>query len=376
MGSTEKIEIPVEGMSCAACAARIEKTLASTAGVESAAVNFASSRATVSYDTSAVTPASLFSTIESLGYKVPAAVSEDKEEERQRRHFLDLRNKLIVGAVLSLAVFILSMREMFGLTGMPSRIVNPVLFLLSTPVLFWAGAGFFAGFYKAARNFSADMNTLIAVGTMSAYAYSTAAVFAPGFFAGAGIEPHVYFDTACMIITLILFGRMLEERAKGQTSDAVRGLAKLRPKTARVVRDGKEEDVPLDEVRAGDVVVIRPGESIPVDGKVVEGRSAVDESMITGESIPVDKNPGDEVVGATVNTTGSLRVEATRVGGDTVLAQVIRLVREAQGSKAPIQRLADRVAGIFVPAVIAAAVAAFAVWFFLAGQSFQFSMLI
>ncbi|MEW5946304.1 MAG: copper-translocating P-type ATPase, partial [bacterium] len=272
-------------------------------------------------------------------------------------------------------VFVLSMGGALR-PGFGGSAVNAVLFALTTPVMFWCGSRFLLGFARAARRLTSDMNTLIAVGTSAAYAYSAAATFFPGYFRRAGVEPVVYFDTTCVIITLILLGRMLEARAKGQTSEAIRKLMRLTPRTARVVRDGAEIDVPAREVVKGDAVVVRPGESIPVDGIVAEGSSEVDESMVTGESVPALKKPGDEVVGATINTTGALRIRATRVGSETVLAQIIRMVREAQGSKAPIQGLADRVAAVFVPAVIGVASASFAAWYFIAGEDFSFSLLI
>lgn len=447
--ATAKIVVPIDGMSCASCAARIEKRLAGTAGVESAAVNFAAMTAAVSYDAKQTSPVKLKSEIEALGYKVPvekaqfdiegiscascvarietaltklpgvigAAVNfaqsratveyvpgaltpgkiaetisragdykaspigdtstPSEEGDRFRKEYITLRGQLIFSAVLSVPVMILNMHGMLPLPeSLQGARMYPLMFALTTLVLFVSGRQFFTGAYKAARTFSADMNTLVAVGTASAYLYSAAATFAPSFFSRAGVAPEVYFDTTCTIITLILLGRMLEARAKSRTSDAVRALIKLRPRTARVVRDGAEVEIPIDEVVTGDIVIVRPGESIPVDGEVIEGASAVNESMITGESMPVEKKAGSEVVGATLNATGSLRVRATHVGADTVLAKIIRLVREAQGTKAPIQRLADRVAGIFVPIVITAAVASFLIWFFAAHSSFVFSLLI
>ncbi len=372
--STRRVELPIEGMSCASCALRIEKKLGSLAGVESAVVNFASATAAVVYDPKTSSPEKLAAAVVSLGYKADMNRADDQWLENE---FISLRNRFIFAAALSLPVFALGMHGMIPLpAALHGPWVNKLLFALTTPVLFWSGGRFLTGFYKATRGGSADMNTLVAVGTVAAYAYSAAATFAPWLFRRAGVVPDVYFDTTCMIITLILFGRMLEARAKARTSDAVRALIGLRPLTARVVRDGAETEIAVEDVRGGDIVVVRPGESVPVDGVVMEGYSAVDESMLTGESVPVDKKPGDEVAGATVNASGSLRVRATRVGADTMLAQIIRLVREAQGAKAPIQRVADRVAAVFAPAVIAAAAAAFAIWFFAAHQSFAFSMMI
>jgi Cu+-exporting ATPase len=243
------------------------------------------------------------------------------------------------------------------------------LFLLTTPVVFWVGSRFFTGAIKAAKQKTTDMNTLVAVGAFSAYSYSAVATFIPDYFAEAGISPHVYFDGAAMIITLILLGRLLEARAKGKTSAAIKRLMGLKPKTARVIRDGKEIDVSIDAVLEGDLVVMRPGEKIPTDGVVVSGASSVDESMLTGESIPVSKEVGSKVFGATLNKSGSFTFQATKVGADTALAQIIRLVEEAQGSKAPIQRIADKVASVFVPVVFAIAVVTFIIWYFLVPDS-------
>ena len=378
---TEKAEFSIEGISCASCVNRLESALARHAGVVSATVNFAQAQATVVYISGAVTPAEIADVVSKTGdYKAtridnnaPPAEGED----RFRKEFVSLRNKLIFSASLSIPVFLLSMH---GLIPLPAALHGPkmyvFLFALTTPVLFWSGRQFLTGFYKATRSLSADMNTLVAVGAVSAYLYSAVATFFPEFFTQAGVERSVYYETTCMIITLILFGRMLEARAKSRTSDSIRALIRLRPRTARVVRGGAEMEIPIDDVAVGDTVVVRPGESVPVDGTVLEGFSAIDESMISGESVPVEKRPGDDVVGATVNATGSLRIRAARVGGDTVLSQIIRLVREAQGAKAPVQRVADRVAGIFVPAVIAIAALSFLVWFFGAHESFVFSMMI
>ncbi len=259
---------------------------------------------------------------------------------------------------------VLSMPHFFPiLSDVPHQFLFVLVFILTTPVQFWAGKQFITGAWGAARHGSADMNTLIAVGTLSAYLYSTVATFFPDLFQASGLKAEIYFDSAAMIIALILLGRLLEARAKGQTSEAIRKLMGLAPKTARVIRNGEEFDIPLEEVRKGDLLRVRPGEKVPVDGRVREGQSAVDESMLTGESLPVDKKPGDEVIGATLNKSGSFSFEATRVGEETALAQIIRLVEQAQGSKAPIQRLADKVAGVFVPVVMVIALLTFMVWY-------------
>ena len=360
-----RFEIPVTGMNCAGCALNVEKALKGVAGVESAAVNFANARATVLFDPRLTDPQTLEEAIFAAGYGVfHAAEGEDQEEAEQaarEREYVKLRRSFFVALGFSAVILIGSLPMIFP--WLPRFLTDPVLlWILATPVQFWIGGRYYRAAWVQLKHRAADMNTLIAVGTSAAYFYSAAAVVFPRFFESGGIHPAVYFDTSAVIITLILFGKVLEARAKGRTSEAIRKLAGLQPKSARVIRDGREVDIPVGDVVPGDVVVVRPGERIPVDGVVTRGRSAVDESMITGESLPIDKGEGDEVVGATVNKSGSFEFRATRVGRDTVLAQIVRLVREAQGSKAPIQRLADVIAGVFVPIVIAIAVLTFAVW--------------
>ncbi|MGD0248346.1 MAG: heavy metal translocating P-type ATPase, partial [Candidatus Limnocylindrales bacterium] len=339
--------------------------LAKVPGVLSASVNLATERATVTFLPGQVAIADLRRAVEDAGYRLRELAEEapDAEAAARDREQRTLLAKLlfagIVGAVLMLGA---QHQHIPLLADIPVRWINVVSFLLATPVQFWAGWQFYVGTWKTAKHFTADMNTLIAVGTSAAYGYSIAATFAPGLFEAAAIETSVYFETSALIIALILLGRWLEARAKGRTSAAIKRLMGLRAKTARVVRDGQEVDIPIEQVAPGDVVVVRPGEKIPVDGIVLEGRSAVDESMITGESIPLEKGPGDAVIGATINKVGSFRFRATKIGAETVLAQIIRLVEEAQGSKAPIQRLADVVASYFVPAVMAVAALTFVVW--------------
>ncbi len=297
------------------------------------------------------------------------------ERAAREREIRTLRRKLVAGIVLTVPIVLGSMSEWFPWA--PHALQNFwVLLALTIPVQFWAGAQFYRGFWAALKHRTSDMNTLIAVGTSAAFLYSVAMTVAPQVFRGLGIAPAVYYDTAAVIVTLILLGRFLEAIAKGRTSEAIRRLMGLRAKTARVVRDGEEQDIPVDEVRSGDLVIVRPGEKVPVDGIVREGASAVDESMLTGESLPVEKRAGDQVIGATLNKTGTFRFEATKVGKDTVLAQIVRLVEEAQGSKAPIQRLADYVASIFVPTVIGIALLTFAAWWvFGPAPSFVFGLL-
>ncbi|MBM4452832.1 MAG: copper-translocating P-type ATPase, partial [Chloroflexi bacterium] len=341
--------------------ARVESALAGVPGVVSANVNLASEKATVEYlDGTEV--AELQRAVREAGYELgaEAATLEDVTTAAQRE-IKALRNRVIFAATLAAIIMVLSM--------VPDFPFKPyLLWVLATPVQFWTGWRFYKGAWGALRHRTADMNTLIAVGTSAAYFYSMVAVLFPGLFATAGVELGLYFDTSSVIIALILLGRFLEARAKGQTSEAIKKLIGLKPKTATIVRDGKEMEISVDDVLVGDLVLVRPGERIPVDGILKDGFSSVDESMITGESIPVDKKAGDAVIGGTINKMGSFRFEATRVGKDTTLAQIIRLVEEAQGSKAPIQRLADVISSYFVPIVIGIAVLTFIIWYFLGPQ--------
>ncbi len=363
---TVKTDIPVEGIVCASCVQKIEKSLLEVKGVTRAAVNLATSRASVEYLPSETNLGELKRAIEAAGYKVlemPDAVEgKDIETILRRKEYRLLRARFIAGILLAVIIFLGSMPRWFP--WLPGVLNNfYLLWALATPVQFVIGWPFLRGAWRAFRHRNADMNTLVAVGTLAAYSYSVVATLFPSFFREAGIAPAVYFDTSAFIIALILFGRLLEARAKGQTSEAIRKLAGLKPQTARVIRNGEEQDIPADAVQVGDIIIVRPGERIPTDGVVEDGRSGVDESMITGESMPVHKGPGDEVIGATLNKTGSFRFRATKIGKDTALAQIIKLVQDAQGSKAPIQRLADVIAGYFVPVVVSIAVVTFVVWF-------------
>ena len=363
--STSKVQIPVRGMSCASCVDKVEHALRSVDGVLNASVNLASERATV--EMTVTTPlATLRRAVRDAGYEpleVEGDAAEDYEREARRRELATLRGRLIAGALLSLPILWGSLGHMGVRAWTPELLTNwYVQLILATPVQFWAGWQFYRGAWAMARRRTTDMNTLIAVGTSAAYGYSLVATLFPQVFSSGGLEPQVFYETSAIIIVLILMGRFLEARAKGQTSEAIRKLVGLQAKTARVLHDGHETDIPVEDVQAGDLVIVRPGEKVPVDGVIVEGRSAFDESMLTGESLPVDKGPGDQVVGATLNKTGAFTFRATKVRRDTVLAQIIRLVQEAQGSKAPIQRLADRVASYFVPAVMALAVVTFFTW--------------
>jgi P-type Cu+ transporter len=363
-----KTTVMVGGMTCAACVRRVENSLKDIPGVTDASVNLATARATLVHLPQSAGIAVIKQVIENTGYEFLGLVGEaleDPVELARARDLKELRIKLAVGAVLTTLVMIGSMPHWFPfLDRVPHQVMLTVLFVLTTPVVFWVGDRFFVGAFKAARQKTTDMNTLVAVGALSAYSYSSLATFWPNVFAGAGLSLHVYFDGAAMIVTLILLGRLLEARARGKTSQAIKRLMGLKPKTARVIRDSREFDLPIEALEKGDVILVRPGEKIATDGVVVSGSSAVDESMLTGESLPVDKDVGSEVFGATLNKAGSFTFRATKVGAETALAQIIRLVEEAQGSKAPIQRFADRVASVFVPVVFAIALLTFAVWYF------------
>lgn len=358
-----RIEFSITGMSCAGCASRIERGLSRLDGVESAVVNFATERATITYDSNKIRPADLIQAIRELGYDVMTEEAEDRERAFREALYRRLRRKTVICALIAVPVLLGSFRDLVPFV--PAWMGNQyLLWALATIIQFWGGWQFYVGALAVLRQRAADMNTLIAVGSSAAYFYSAGVILFPEFFRQVtATEPALYFDTSSAIIVLILFGRLLELRARGRTSEAIRRLVGLQAKTARVVRDGLELDIPTDEVQVGDIVVVRPGERIPVDGVIIEGHSSVDESMISGEPIPVVKQAGDEVIGATINKTGSFRFRAMKVGKDTTLAQIIRLVEQAQGSKAPIQRLADVIAGYFVPVVIGFAIVTFVVWY-------------
>jgi len=361
-----EVVFDVTGMTCATCVQNIETALSGLDGVVSASVNLASEKAYVRYNPEMVTVAGLKKAISDAGYKAVPADEKAGDYERQARDREQRRLVLLLIFSFSLAipVFVLSMVMPFD-----SSADNWLLLGLTTPVQFLVGWQFYVGTYKALRNRRANMDVLIALGTTAAYVYSLLVTAMPATFEG-----DVYFDTAALIISIVLLGRYLEARAKGRASEAIKKLMGLRPKTASIIVDGVETHVAVEDVEVGQIVVVRPGERIPVDGMVVEGASAVDESMLTGESMPVDKKTGDGVVGATINKDGMLKFRATKVGKDTALAQIIRLVEQAQGSKAPIQRLADSVAAVFVPVVITIAVIAFIAWFVILGKPFVFAL--
>jgi len=400
-GTTERIVIPVTGMTCAACQGRVQRTLSRTPGVVDAAVNLMTANATVAYDPGATSPATLVEAVRRTGYgaELPSSDRTAFEEQAARdaaqvEEFRVLRAKAITSGVAGVLAMVLSMPLMgvadaghhgavadpFMRWAMESlepalRAAAPWLYAVPAPalswtllavtvgVMAWAGRHFYARAWTAFRHHSADMNTLVAVGTGAAFLYSVIATVAPGFFLARGVAPDVYYEAVIVIIALVLTGNAFESRAKRQTATSLRALADLQPKTARVVRDAAEVDVPVEVVRSGDVVVVRPGERVAVDGQLESGESAVDESMITGEAIPVLKRPGDRVIGGTINRTGAFRYRATTVGADSVLAQIVKLMRDAQGSRAPIQRLADRISAVFVPVVVSLAIATFVAWF-------------
>ncbi len=367
--ASRKVELPVVGMTCARCAATVERTLNKKVdGVLEASVNFGTESAVVEYDPSRTDLAAMAEAVKNAGYQLilPRGdeTADNAELAARAAEYRAQVHAFVVGLVFTVPLFALSMGRDFALWGAWAREpwVNWLFLALATPVQFYTGAGYYVGGYKALKNLSANMDVLVALGSSVAYFYSLAVLVLPG------LPGHVYFETSAMIITLIKLGKLLEARAKGKASAAIAGLMDLAPKMAHIEEDGQERQVPADSVRPGQVVVVRPGERIPVDGVVVAGRSAVDESMMTGEPIPVDKAAGDTVFGATVNLQGRLKLRATGVGADTTLAQIIRLVRQAQGSKAPIQRLADQVAAVFVPVIILIALATLATWWAVGGQ--------
>ncbi|MFF2886476.1 heavy metal translocating P-type ATPase [Paenibacillus sp. NPDC057967] len=373
--SNDQVTFDISGMTCAACANRIEKGLNKMPGVSQASVNFAMETASVSFSSSEISVKDMQSKVKQLGYAAALKAEEKETQEHRSRETRKHKLTLILSALLSLPL-LWSMVGHFSFTTwmyVPDLFMNPWFQLvLATPVQFYVGAPFYKGAYKALRNRSANMDVLISLGTSAAYFYSiylTLQWWADGASAHHGHSvqhgPSLYFETSAVLITLVVLGKLFETLAKGRTSEAIKSLMGLQAKTALVIRDGEERAVAIEEVLKGDIVIVKPGEKIPVDGQVLEGSSAVDESMLTGESIPVTKNTGDHVIGATINKNGLLRITATKVGKDTALAQIIKVVEDAQGSKAPIQRVADVISGIFVPIVVAIAVVAFLVWYFI-----------
>lgn len=374
----ENINLKLRGMSCASCASSVEKAIRAVPGVFECNVNFGSEQATVKYNSRITNIKDIQNAIKEAGYSSyslqkleMAEEQEDIEQAARKAESRDLKLKIIVGGIISLLLIFGSLPMMTGLEFpfIPRWLHNPWLQLvLTAPVQFWCGYKFYIGGWKAFKHHAATMDTLIALGTSAAYFYSLFATIFTDFFLNQGLMPEVYYETAAVVITLILLGQWFENRAKGQTSAAIRQLMGLQARDARVIRNGQEVDIPINKVQIGDIILVRPGEKIPVDGEIIRGSSTIDEAMVTGESIPVKKEPGDEVIGATINKTGSFKFKATRVGSDTVLAQIVKLVQDAQGSKAPIQRLADQVTSWFVPVVIAIAIATFVLWFVIMGN--------
>jgi len=401
----DSVRIPVSGMTCAACSARIQRTLEKQPGVAEANVNLMMKTATVRFDPSAVSPEQLVQTIRETGYGAQLASPDqsafEEQEARDRataEEFRELKLKAVVSGIVGVLAMIVSMPLMSHInvtdpfmrwaTGalhpvfhsafpwlyrLPMQVVMTTMMLATVAVMVWAGRHFYTRAWAAFRHHSADMNTLIAVGTGAAFLYSVFATVAPAFFFQRGLTPDVYYEAVIIIIALILTGNAFEARAKTRTASALRGLIQLQPKIARVLRqspDGEQEiDAPIETLEAGEIVLVRPGERIPVDGELLAGESSVDESMLTGESMPVAKKVGDAVIGGTINRTGAFRYRATTLGADSVLARIVKLMRDAQGSRAPIQKLADRISGIFVPVVISIAIATFVVWYVAADQA-------
>lgn len=359
----KKESLPVTGMTCAACANSVEAILKNTGGVINANVNFANNMALVEYDES-TNAEKLQKALQAVGYDLILNTenASQVQEVMQQQHYQDIKQRTIWSAILTLPVFILGM---FFMDWIPGRWISMVL---SIPILFWLGQSFFTNAWKQAKHGKANMDTLVALSTGIAFLFSVFNTFFPDFWHARGIHPHVYYEAATVIITFITLGKLLEERAKSNTSSAIKKLMGLQPKTLKILLKGEEVEMPINQVEVGHTIVVRPGEKIPVDGKVISGNSYVDESMITGEPIPVQKSKGAEVFAGTVNQKGSFRFIAEKVGGETLLSQIIEMVQEAQGSKAPVQKLADKIAGIFVPIVIIISIITFATWMFLGGE--------
>ncbi|GAF11590.1 LOW QUALITY PROTEIN: lead, cadmium, zinc and mercury transporting ATPase [Bacillus sp. JCM 19045] len=363
----EKVVYDIGGMTCAACATRIEKKLSRTDGVSSANVNFALENVTVEYDSSQVTSTGLQEAVKKIGYTLHEQESREETADYRDKEIKNQTGKFIFAAILTFPLLwtMVTHFEFTSFLYMPDLFMNPwVQLALATPVQFIAGAQFYKGAYKALRSKSANMDVLIALGTTVAFFYSIFLGYEWHVGGQVGM-PELYFEAAAVIITLVILGKLFEVRAKGRTGKAIEKLLDMQAKTARVLRDGEEVELPVEAVVVGDTFIVRPGEKIPVDGEILKGTSALDESMITGESIPVDKKPKDVVIGATINKNGRLTVKATKVGKDTALAQIVKVVEEAQGSKADIQRVADRVSGVFVPIVVLIAIGSFLTWYFL-----------
>jgi len=378
----EKITLPIKGMHCASCAISIEKNIKKLPGIKSASVNIATDTAAIEFDSTKTSQEQIKRAIAETGYGVieekPKAGGHEHVALEREEEIIKLRNKFIFGAFGSVIILILSFPQIFpGLALLPNSALNFISFVIATPVLFWSGWQFFVGTWYGLKKFTANMDTLVAIGTFAAYAFSVAATFFPNLFAGGVGAGQVYFDVTSVVITLIILGKYLEARAKRVAGHAIERLLGLAPKTARVIRSGREIEISVEEIKVGDLVVVRPGEKIPVDGVIVKGQSAVDQAPVTGESIPVAKAVGDLVIGATINKTGSFTFRAEKVGKDTLLSQIVKMVKEAQATKAPIQRLADIITGYFVPIVLLIAIGAGVFWFLFApSPQINFSLVV
>ena len=363
MGNLKKQTFPVLNMHCAGCANNVEKTVRKLVGVADASVNFASNTLSVSYETDKLTSGEIRAAVLAAGYDliIEEEHVEERQEEEQQKRYRRLKTRVIGAWIFAVPLLLLSM------VFMHVPYSNEIQMVLAIPVLVLFGTPFYTGAWKQARLGRSNMDTLVALSTSIAFLFSVFNTFFPDFWYNRGLEPHVYYEAAVVIIAFVLTGKLMEERAKGNTSTAIRKLMGLQPKKARVVRDGKELDIPLDQLNIDDLVSVRPGEQIPVDGFLTEGDSYVDESMISGEPIPVEKKIGSHVLAGTINQKGSFIIRAEKVGGETVLARIIRMVQEAQGSKAPVQRIVDKVTGIFVPVVLGLSVLTFFIWMFLGG---------
>lgn len=360
----DEVEFDISGMTCAACSNRIEKVLNKTSGVSNATVNLATENAVIEYNSNIMTEKDLIDRIGNLGYGAKAKESAESREEKKEKELTRLKWKVIISALLSLPLLVTMLDHLFGMS-LPAIFMNPWFQLVfATPVQFILGWQFYVGAYKSLKSVSANMDVLVAMGTTAAFGFSLFETYR--WLAGATAHPHLYFETSAIIITLILFGKYLEARAKSQTSGAIKELMNMQAKEARVLRNGEEVMIPAADVMVGDALVVKPGEKFPVDGVITKGRTSVDESMLTGESIPVEKSLEDKVIGSTMNQNGNVVVEASRVGKDTALQSIIKVVEEAQGKKAPIQRMADIVSGYFVPIVVVIAIVTFLIWYFIA----------
>lgn len=366
MGKITKKTFPVLNMHCAGCANNVEKTVKKLPGVVEASVNFATTSLAVSYENEQLTPGGIRDAVVAAGYDliVEETHKEERKEEAQHQRYIRLKRNVIGAWILAVPMLVLSM------IFMHAPYSNEIQMLLAIPVMIFFGGSFYTGAWKQAKMGRSNMDTLVALSTSIAFLFSVFNTFFPDFWYARGLEPHVYYEASVVIIAFVLTGKLMEERAKGNTSAAIRKLMGLQPKVARALRNGVEEDILIEELQVGDLVVVRPGEQIPVDGVLTEGESYVDESMISGEPLPVDKKVGGKVLAGTINQRGSFVIKASQVGSETVLARIIQMVQEAQGSKAPVQRIVDRITGIFVPVVLGIALLTFALWLLIGGQEY------